>query len=167
MVSIPGLARSPGEGKGNPLQYSCLGNPMDRGSCGLKELIKTERLNWTELNWATNTLTLGLVYLFSRSVQSLSHVWLFVTPWTTVRQASMTITNSQSLLKHKSIESVMPSNHLILCHPILLLPSVFPSIRVFPISQSSALGGQSIGVSASPSVLPMNIQDWFPLRLTD
>ena len=144
---------------------------MDRGSCGLKELIKTERLNWTELNWATNTLTLGLVYLFSRSVQSLSHVWLFVTPWTTVRQASMTITNSQSLLKHKSIESVMPSNHLILCHPILLLPSILPASGVFfffsPMSQFFISGGQNIRVSASASVLPMNIQDWFPLRLTD
>ena len=65
------------------------------------------------------------------SVQSLSHVWLFVTPWTAAHQASLSITNSQSLLKLMSIESVMPSNHLILCHPLLLLPSIFPSIRVF------------------------------------
>ena len=65
------------------------------------------------------------------SVQSLSHVWLFVTPWTAVHQASLSITNSQSLLKLMSIESVMPSNHLILCHLLLLLPSIFPSIRVF------------------------------------
>ena len=65
------------------------------------------------------------------SVQSLSHVWLFVTPWTTAHQASLSITNSQSLLKLMFIESVMPSNHLILCHPLLLLPSIFPSIRVF------------------------------------
>ena len=64
-------------------------------------------------------------------VQSLSHVQLFVTPWTTVRQASLSITNSQSLLKLMSIELVMPSNHLILCRPLLLLPSIFPSIRVF------------------------------------
>ena len=64
------------------------------------------------------------------SVQSLSHVWLFVIPWTAARQASLSITNSWSLLKLMSIESVMPSNHLILCSP-LLLPSVFPSIRVF------------------------------------
>ena len=60
-----------------------------------------------------------------------SHVWLFVTPWTAACQASLSITNSQSLLKLMSIESVMPSNHLILCHPLLLLPSIFPSIRVF------------------------------------
>ena len=65
------------------------------------------------------------------SVQSLSHVRLFVTPWTAAHQVSLSITNSRSLLKLMSIESVMPSNHLILCHPLLLLQSVFPSIRVF------------------------------------
>ena len=65
------------------------------------------------------------------SVQSLSRVWLFVTPWTAAHQASLSITNSWSLLKLMSIESVMPSNHLILCRPLLLLPSIFPSIRVF------------------------------------
>ena len=64
-------------------------------------------------------------------VQSLSRVQLFATPWTAARQASLSITNCQSLLKLISIESVMPSNHLILCHPLLLLPSIFPSIRVF------------------------------------
>ena len=71
------------------------------------------------------------------SVQSLSRVWLFVTPWTTARQASLSITHSQSLPKLTSIESVMPSNHLILCHPLLLLPSIIPSLRVF--SNESAL----------------------------
>ena len=65
------------------------------------------------------------------SVQSLSCVWLFATPWTAASQVSMSITNSWSFLKLMSIESVMPSNHLILCCPLLLLPSVFPSIRVF------------------------------------
>ena len=65
------------------------------------------------------------------SVQSLSHVLLFATPWTAARQASLSITNSWSLLKLMSIELVMPSNHLILCHPLFLLPSIFPSIRVF------------------------------------
>ena len=77
------------------------------------------------------------VYEWFSSVQSLSHTWLFVTPWTTARQASLSITNSQSLFKPMSIESVMPSNHLILCHPLLFLPSIFPSIRVF--SNESAL----------------------------
>ena len=66
-----------------------------------------------------------------RSVQSLSGVWLFVIPWTEAQQASLSITNSWSSLKLMSIESVMTSNHLILCHPLLLLPSIFPSIRVF------------------------------------
>ena len=65
------------------------------------------------------------------SVQSLNCVRLFATPWTAVHQASLSITNSQSVLKLMPIESVMPSNHLILCHPLLLLPSIFPSIRVF------------------------------------
>ena len=69
--------------------------------------------------------------VFEVSVQSLSHVQLFVSPWTAARQASLSITNSQSLLKLVSFASVMPSNHLILCHPLLLLPSVFPRIRVF------------------------------------
>ena len=74
--------------------------------------------------------------LFS-SVQSLSHVWLFATPWTAARQASLSITNSRSPPKSMSIESVMPSNHFILCRPLLLLPSIFHSIRVF--SNESAL----------------------------
>ena len=65
------------------------------------------------------------------SLQSLSHIWLFVTPWTAAHQASLSITNSQSLLKLMSIESLMPSNHLILCHSLLLLLSIFPSIRVY------------------------------------
>ena len=100
------------------------------------------------------------------SVQSVSHVQLFATPWTVACEASRSITNSRSLLKLMSIESVMPSNHLILCCPLLLLPSVFPSIRIFPVGQLFASGGQSMGASTSASVLPMNIQDWFPLGLT-
>ena len=71
------------------------------------------------------------------SVQSLSRVQLFATPWTAARQASLSITNSRSLPELTSISSVMPSNHLNLCHPILLLPSIFPSLRVF--SNESAL----------------------------
>ena len=74
--------------------------------------------------------------------------------------------HSRSLLKLMSIEWVMPSNQLILCHPLVLLPSVLPSIRVFSVSQFFPSGGQSIGVSASASVLPMNIQGWFPLGWT-
>ena len=95
------------------------------------------------------------------SVQSLSRVRLFMTPWTAARQASLSITNSQSLLKLMSIESVMPSNHLILCCPLLLCTRSFPASGSFQITQFFASGGQSIAVSASASVLPMNIQDWF------
>ena len=97
---------------------------------------------------------------------SLSCVQLFATPWTAAHQASLSITNSWSLLKLMSIESVMPSYHLILCGPLLLLPSIFPSIGSFPMSQFFASGGQSIGVSASTSGLPMNAQDWSPLGWT-
>ena len=100
------------------------------------------------------------------SVQSLSHVWLFANPWTAARQASLSITNPWSLPKLMSIELMMPSNHLILCHPILLLPSIFPNIRVFSNEQLFPSGGQNIGVSASTTVLPMNTQDWFPLGQT-
>ena len=88
-------------------------------------------------------------------VQSLSPVQLFVTPWTAARQASLPFTISLSLLKLVSIESMMTSNYLILCHP-LLLPSIFPSIGSFPMSQFFASGSQNIGASAS--FLPMRIQ---------
>ena len=101
------------------------------------------------------------------SVQLLSHVWLFVTPWNAAHQVSLSIANSQNLLKPMSIESVMPSNHLILCCPLLLPSSIFPASGSFKMSQFFTSGGQSIGVSASASVLPMNNQDWFPLGWTD
>ena len=92
--------------------------------------------------------------LFSHSVGSNS-----LRPRTAARQASLFITNSWSLLKLVSIESVMPSNYLILCHPLLLSPLIFPSIRVFSNESVLHSGGQRIGVSASASVLPINIQD--------
>ena len=95
-------------------------------------------------------------------VQSLRRVWLFATPWTAAHQASLSCTISQSLLKLMSIESVMLSNHLVLCCPLLLLPSIFLSIRVFSTSTS---GGQNIGASASLSVFAMNIHGWLPLGL--
>ena len=100
------------------------------------------------------------------SVQSFSCVQLFATPWTAACQASLSITNWWSWRKLMSIESVMPSNHLIFCHPLLLLPTIFPSIRVFSVSQFFTSGGQSIGVSVSISVFPMNTRDWFPLGLS-
>ena len=108
----------------------------------LKKILKTQQL------------------LFGHSVVSNSE-----TPWTAARQASLSFTISQSLLKLTSIESVIPSNHLILCHPLLLLPSIFPSVRIFAVSQLFTSGGQSIGASASESVL-MYIHGWFPLVLT-
>ena len=95
---------------------------------GRKFLLKTYHSDWHRQT--TQSVQFS-------SVQSLSHVWLFVTPWTAARQASLSITNSQSPPKLMSIESVMPSNHFILCHPLLLLPSIFPNIRVF--SNESAL----------------------------
>ena len=107
---------------------------------------------------------LGLQSLSYSSVQSLSHVQLFVTEWTVARQASLSITNSQSLLKLMSIKLMMPSNHCSLCCPILL--QSFPASWSFPRSQFFASGGQSIGASASASVLPMNTQDWSLLGLT-
>ena len=97
------------------------------------------------------------------SVQLLSHVWFFVTPWSAAHQASQSITNSRSLLKLISIELVMPSKYLILCHPFL---QSFPASGSFLMSQFFTSCDQSIGVSASTSVLPMNIQDWFPLGWT-
>ena len=98
-------------------------------------------------------------------VQSLSWVWVFVTPWTAMHQASLSFTISRILFKLMSTESVMPSNHLILSCPLVLLPS-FPPWGSFLMSQFFASGGQSIGASTLASVLPMNIQGWFPLELT-
>ena len=106
------------------------------------------------------TLLIGFVV-----VQSLSCVWLFVTPWTAACQASLSFTVSWSLLKLMSIESVMPCNHLILCCPLLLLPSFFPSIRVF--SKESVLPIRwSRYWSFSFSISPSN-EYWFPLELID
>ena len=99
-----------------------------------------------------------------QSVQLFICVRLFATPWIVARQASLSITSSQSLIKLMSIESVMPSNHLILYCPLLLLPSIFASIRVFPSESALPIRGpRSWSFSFS---LPMNIQDWFSLGLT-
>ena len=101
------------------------------------------------------------------SVQLLSPVQLFATPWTVACQASLCITNSQSLLKLMSMKSVMPSNHLILCCPLLLPSSIFPSIRVF--SNESVLlhiRWPKFWSFSSASVLSMNSQAWFPLEWT-
>ena len=107
------------------------------------------------------SLLLRLILIFSSvqfsSVQLLSPVRLFATLWIAALQASLSITNSRSSLKVMSIESVMPWSHLILCSPLLLLLPIPPSIRVFPMSQLFTWGGQSIGVSALASVLPITL----------
>ena len=100
------------------------------------------------------------------SVQSLSCVWLFAAPWITAHQASLSITNSRSSLKLTSIKSVMPSSHLILCHPLLLLHQSLPASESFPMSQLFAWGGQSTGVSASASSPPKKSQGWSPSEWT-
>ena len=92
------------------------------------------------------------------SVQSLSNVQLFVTPWTTAFRASLSITSSWSLPKLMSIELVMPSNHLILCRPFSFCPQSFPASGAFPMSQFFATGGQSTGASALASFPPKNTQ---------
>ena len=126
-----------------------------------------QHLAWVLLSCTNRNI--GRTGSFS-SVQSLSRVQFFVTPWTAVHQASLSITNSWSLLKFMSIESVIPSNHLILCRPLLLLPSIFPSIRVF--SNESVLHIRwpkywSFSFSISPSnehsgLISFRI-DWFDL----
>ena len=110
--------------------------PSSKGPSRPRDLTHVSCIADGFFTWATGEARIRESVQFS-SVQSLSHVQLFATPRTAARQASLSITNSWSLLKLMSIESVMPSNHLILCHPFLLLPSVFPSIRVF--SNESAL----------------------------
>ena len=97
--------------------------------------------------------------------QSLSHVWLFVTPWTAACQCSLPFTISQKLLRLTSIESVMPSNHLVFCLTFSSCLQTFPASGSFPMCQFFTSGSQSIKPSASASVFPMNIQDWFPLGL--
>ena len=113
----------------------------------------------------TVTIVDWVLFVLS-SVQSLSHVQHSVTQWTAACQASLSITNSQSILKLMPIVSAMPSNNLILCHPFSSCLQSFPTSGSFQMSQLFPSGGQSIGVSASAPVLPMNIQDWFPLGLT-
>ena len=105
------------------------------------------------------------------SVQSLSHVWLFVSPWIAIRQASLSITNSQSSLKLMSIKSVMPSNHFILCRPLLLLPPILPSIRVFSNESTLRMRWQkywnfSFSISPSseyPGLITLRM-DWFQIK---
>ena len=137
---------------------------MEKGKCPPPgKLVSHQRASWSPLP------TLRLLWLRrpgasdngdgSSCFHSLSHAQLFTSPWTAACQAFLSFTISQSLLKLMCIESVMPSNHLILCCPLLLLPSIFPSIRVFSNESALHIRWPSIGASTSASVLPMNIQD--------
>ena len=135
----------------------------------MPEFVFNSRLLWTtkskgvlrEINLPSGITNISSVSQFSHSVVSDS-----VTPWIAAHQASLSITNSRSLLKLMSIELVLPSSHLILCPPLLLLPPIPPSIRVFSNESTVCMRWPNIGVSASTSVLPMNTQDWSPLGWT-
>ena len=116
------------------------------------------RLFTTGATWDYNRVQIS-------SVQSLSSVWLFATLWTAASQASLSISNSWSLLKLRSIELVMPSISSSVV-PVSSCLQSFPVSGSFPMNQFFASDGQNIGASASASVLPMNIQDWFPLEWT-
>ena len=112
-----------------------------------------KKIDVLDLSWTVND-TMKTVCMLSQSVQSLSCVRLFATPWIAAHQASLSITNSRSSLKLMSIESVMPSSHLILCHPLLLLPPILPSIRVFSNKSTLRMRWQkywSFSFSISPS----------------
>ena len=130
--SIPEWERSPEVGHGNPLQYSCWRIPWAEKT-GRLQPTGSQRIRYDCWQHAhTHALNIGWhIVTGVESVQSLSCVRLFVTPWTTAHQASLSISTSKSFLKLMSIKSVMPSNHLIFCPPLLLLPSICPSIRLF------------------------------------
>ena len=131
-----------------------------------RDMLKNKVNNLNYLSESSEKLVLDFLKTVFSSVQSLSRVQLFATPWITARQASLSITNSWSSLRFTSIESVMPSSHLILCHPLLLLPPIFPASEFFPTSQLFTSGGQSTGVSALASFLPKKSQGWSPSEWT-
>ena len=150
---IPWSGRSPGGGNGNPFQYSW-------------EIPWTEEPSILQFMVSESDTTEYACIYYTFVVQLFSRVQLFATPWTAAPQASLSFTITRSFLKLISIESMMQSNHLILCCPLLLWLSIFPSISFFPMSWLFESGGQSTGASNSASVLPMNIQGSFPLGLT-
>ena len=121
---------------------------------------------------STRLVSLGYIATFPshlfyiRSDQLLSRVWLFASPWIEARQASLSITNSWNSLRLMSIESVMPSSHLIFCRPLLFLTQSLPASESFPMSQLFAWSGQSTRVSALASVLPKNSPGWSPSEWT-
>ena len=121
-------------------------------------------VNW--IKWRMIWWIYFKIFLQFSSVQSVSHVQLLATPWIAARQASLSITNSWSSLNLMSIESVTPSSHLSLCRPLLLLPSIPLTIRVFSNESTLHMRCPRIGVSALASFLPKNTQDWSPLGWT-
>ena len=130
-------------------------------------LLQLMNLQWHIIVTQSPQFTLGLSLDPGYSISSvLFSLWLFVTPRTAANQASLAFTISQSLLKLTTIELVMLSNHLIFRHPLFLLFSIFPSTKVFYNGLAFPTSGQNTGASDSASVLPMKMQDWFPLGLT-
>ena len=174
--SIPGSRRPPGGGHGNPYQYPYLENPIDRRVWrGIVHTVTNNRA-WLKRQHAC-------IQLLDKKLKTviLSLWWYYVeVQFSSVVQSCMTLCNTMNCsttglpVHHKLPEftqthvnkSVMPSSHLILCHPILLLSQSLRASGSFPMSQLFAWGGQSIGVSASTSVLSMNTQDWSPLGWT-
>ena len=147
MVETSDKMWSTGEGNGKPHQYSCHENPMNTMKRQKDRTLKDE---------------LPMLVQFSSVAQSCPILCDSMNP---ARQASLSITKSRSLFKLMSIELGMPSNHLILCRPLLLLPSIFTSTGSSQINQFFASGSQSIGISALTSLLPMNIQDLISFRM--
>ena len=154
------LASCIGEGNGNPFQSSCLEKPRDWGAWwasiyGVAQS-RTQLKQLSSSSSSSRSSRQGTVYMLDRlnpsvqfsSVQSFSHVRLFATPWTVAHQPSLSITNSWSLLKLMSIKLVMPSNHRILCCPLLLLPSIFLSIRVSSSHQVAKYWSFSFSISS-------------------
>ena len=174
--SIPGSRRPPGGGHGNPYQYPYLENPIDRRVWqGIVHTVTNSRA-WLKRQHAC-------IQLLDKKLKTviLSLWWYYVeVQFSSVVQSCLTLCNTMNCsttglpAHHKLPEftqthvnkSVMPSSHLILCHPLLLLPQSLPASGSFPMSQLFAWGGQSIGVSASTSVLSMNTQDGSPLGWT-
>ena len=122
---------------------------------------------WPSFCSSRKPLAISFTWYQFSSVQSLSCVWLFATPWIAARQASVSITNSRSSLRLTFIESVMPSSHLILCRPLLLCPQSLTASESFPMSQLFAWGGQSTGISALASFFPKKSQSWSPSEWAD
>ena len=123
------------------------------------------KMSWVT-SWGSHQICRLLWVVQFSSVQWFSHVQLFATPWIAAHQASLSITNYRSSLKLTSIKSMIPSRYLILCRPLLFLPLIPPSIKIFSNESTLHISGQSIGVSALASFLPKNTQGWSPLEWT-